>query len=286
MTAFPVANNQNNNIMKAYEKFENRLRELGLYEEWCKQGSCGRIGVETAENIIILIHEGDDDAYTECTFPTMRELSKSDEFRIRALKEFLYCDDEDFRKQLCLWVADERNKCPLFPVDVYFCYDGYTFVDFEDDEEEPEEWYRDNEQQLKQNNMRNFEVKAIVTMVFPNVRAKAEDAAIAMIAEQIPATISSKAGVAGITIDDFEVTCYDFMDASNNHDADLVEKINLAWHSKRHEFIDIVRLLVKRDIWDDNPEFFEQSVEDQCRVYCQHIADDKDLRIILDYCRA
>lgn len=273
--------------MKAYEKFENRLRELGLYDEWCQQGACGRIGIETAENIIILIHEGDDDAYTECTFPTMRELSKSDEFRMRALKEFLSWDDEDFRKQLCLWVADERNKCPLFPVDVYFCYDGYTFVDFEDDEEEPEEWYRDNEQQLKQNNMRNFEVKAIVTMVFPNVRAKAEDAAIAMIAEQIPATISSKAGVTcGITIDDFEVKCHDLMDASNNHDADLVEKINIAWQSKRHEFIDIVRLLVKRDIWDENPEFFEQSVEDQCRIYCQNIADDKDLRVILDYCRA
>ena len=43
--------------MKDYEKFEKRLHELGLYDEWLNQGKTGRIGIETSAGIIVLVHE-------------------------------------------------------------------------------------------------------------------------------------------------------------------------------------------------------------------------------------
>lgn len=122
--------------MKAYQKFEKRLRELGLFEDWHKQGAIGRVGTETEDAIIILVHESEVDKYTEFTYPTMKELGTSNEFRLRALKEFVSWDDDEFRRKLCYWVVDPSNECPLFPVDVFFLYDGCSFEHFEDDTEE------------------------------------------------------------------------------------------------------------------------------------------------------
>ena len=138
--------------------------------------------------------------------------------------------------------------------------------------------------------MKQFEVKAIVTMVFPNVGAKSIDEAIAKVAEKIPVTINNKVGIAcGITIDDFEVKCYDLIDETNNHDPQLVECINKAWNdeTKRKDFITIVDCLAKRDIDEFiNPEFYAmRDDKERCREYCQNIADDKDLDTILCYCR-
>lgn len=119
--------------MKDYEKFEKRLNELGLYEEWCKIGQIGRIGTETEDNIIILVHEADDDAYSEFTFPPMREMSVKDDFRDRALAEFVDAGDEKFIRELVRWWINPKNKCPLFPADVYLLWDDCSYIDFEDD---------------------------------------------------------------------------------------------------------------------------------------------------------
>lgn len=34
-----------------------------------------------------------------------------------------------------------------------------------------------------------------------------------------------------------------------------------------------------------NPEFYAQQPREKCRVYCQTLADNRDLETILSYCR-
>lgn len=41
--------------MTAKQKFEARLKELGLYKEWIKQGECGKVAVEREDGIILLL---------------------------------------------------------------------------------------------------------------------------------------------------------------------------------------------------------------------------------------
>ena len=122
--------------MRADEKFEARLEELGLLEEWESIGCFGRVGAETGEGISIMVHEGDDDKYSEFKFPSMNRMSESDDFRYRALAEFHDHTDDKFIRELVYWVVcPSRNECPLFPVDVYFIWDDVQVTDFEDDED-------------------------------------------------------------------------------------------------------------------------------------------------------
>ena len=130
--------------MKAFQKFEKRLKELGLYDEWCSADSAGKVGTFTEDAVIVLVHEGDGDAYTEFTFPPIRKMAENEEFRRRALKEYVDAGDEGFIRQLVHWYFNPKAGCPLFPVDVYFIWEYDTCVDFEDDEyavdETTEEW--------------------------------------------------------------------------------------------------------------------------------------------------
>lgn len=123
--------------MKDYEKFEKRLHELGLYDEWLNQGKTGRIGIETSAGIIVLVHEDHRDKYTELVFPPMSELEKDEDFRKRALENYLDVgDDYKFTGQLYMWANHpEDHDCPLDPVDVYFLIDTNLSADFEDDAE-------------------------------------------------------------------------------------------------------------------------------------------------------
>lgn len=119
----------------AYEKFEARLKELELWDEWCEQGRCGRIAKTTKDGIIILCNEGENDkVFTESLFPPISEMEQSDAFRLNALYEFCDHDDDVFLHKLCLWVARPINPCPLYPVDVYFCWENPKTIDFVDDE--------------------------------------------------------------------------------------------------------------------------------------------------------
>lgn len=122
--------------MDAREKFERRLEELGLLNEWYAQGALGRIGTETEDNVLIFVHESADDRYTECTFAPMREMQKDEEFRRKALFEFAETDDATFLRRLIYWYESEKSPCPLSPVDAYFLTNDYTWFDFEDDAEE------------------------------------------------------------------------------------------------------------------------------------------------------
>lgn len=120
--------------MKAYEKFEKRLDELGLLEDWYDQGGCGRVAKALDDKVVVFVHEGDD-AYTEFTYPPIWEMSQDENFRRKALQEYNYGGDEKFVRELINWYLHPNRKCPLFPVDVYLVWDNPTWVDFEDDKE-------------------------------------------------------------------------------------------------------------------------------------------------------
>lgn len=121
--------------MKDYEKFNNALRDHNLYTEWVRMGEIGRVGLTTPTGIKIFVHEGDDDKYSMFTFPPLCEMEENIDFRLRALANFCDHDDDGFVYNLCHWVADPRNVCPLFPVDVFFLWEHPHVVNFEDDEE-------------------------------------------------------------------------------------------------------------------------------------------------------
>ena len=91
--------------MTAKEKFEARLKELELMEEWKKQGECGKVAVEREDGIILLVHENDEDKFTEEHFPTFNELRKNPKF-VEECKEEWYTDwdDDRFVRNLACWL--------------------------------------------------------------------------------------------------------------------------------------------------------------------------------------
>lgn len=125
--------------MTAKEKFEARLKECGLLNEW--EVSCDtRIAkLDEDENIILFVNESEDDRYSEIHYPPYAELRENEEFRKECWNEFCDHDDANFVSDLALWLTKKTNKCPLFPVDVYFpAYELRTYYeDFEDDKDEP-----------------------------------------------------------------------------------------------------------------------------------------------------
>lgn len=89
------------------------------------------------------------------------------------------------------------------------------------------------------------------------------------------------------------------MDTSQNHDHELVRKINRAWNEKREEFCPILRALYERDIkeimdsdawnWTDDEESVKETLHDDWDIhadnYLMHIADNLDLQTILTFLR-
>lgn len=121
--------------MTAEQKFESRIKELGIWERWCINQQCGRIGAWTDSNTIVLVHEYEDDDYTEFRFPPLSELAKDEEFRKKALKEFVEAGDEKFIRDLVWWYLDKKYECPLYPEDVYAIEGACTWENFKDDED-------------------------------------------------------------------------------------------------------------------------------------------------------
>lgn len=200
--------------MTAKEKFEARLKELGLWERWCENQECGRIGAATEEGTIVLVHEYEDDEYTEFTFPHLRELQESKEFREKALAEYVEAGDEKFIRELVWWyLYPNKNKCPLYPEDLYSICNEYTWKNFDND---------------------------------------------------------------GI------------MNCTNNHDAELVKRINTAYAAHQISFLRIVECLIERDYIEYMEKVGERPMLgclSTISTYCQLIADNKDLETILSYCR-
>lgn len=131
--------------MTAKQKFEARLKELGLMDEWTKQGECGKVAVEREDGIILMVHENNKDKFTEEHFPTFSALRKNPKF-VEECKEEWYADwdDDKFVRNLACWLDGYSDECPLFPVDVYFPGNEMMteWKDFEDDENDEEEEYQ------------------------------------------------------------------------------------------------------------------------------------------------
>ena len=139
--------------------------------------------------------------------------------------------------------------------------------------------------------MKRFEVKAICTMVFPNIQAESEEDAIYFVANTLPNEVNNKEGIMfAIHVDDVQAEHYDLMDTSNGHDKDLIMQINYAWDSAEERFYEIVHLLVQRDMdeWEEkvcNIPTNKLNRREMCYQYCYNVADDVDLQTILNYCR-
>ena len=87
---------------------------------------------------------------------------------------------------------------------------------------------------------------------------------------------------------DTNVNNIDIMDTSNGHNPSLVNAINNAYNKRTEEFEEILRMLVKRDIDDIDPEHIDvstASLDNLAHYYCQCIADDWDLEAIVRFCR-
>ena len=129
--------------MTAKEKFEKRLVELGLMDEWKQQCGYGKVGKELEDGrIVILVHEFDGDGYSEETFPPYNILREDEKFQRECWKEFSVHDNGEFVKDLACWLRKCTDKCPLYPVEIFFVADHLSegSVDFTDDPvEEPEE---------------------------------------------------------------------------------------------------------------------------------------------------
>lgn len=93
----------------------------------------------------------------------------------------------------------------------------------------------------------------------------------------------------------------DIIDTTNNHNPELVAKINIAWNEKREMFFPILCALYKRDAQEildsDAFTFPKYDIDDaylhlsanwdiEAYNYLQHIADDTDLECILNYLHA
>ena len=122
--------------MTAQEKFEARLKELGLYGEY---GPDDHVGCFLEDgSIVVLVHIQSDptDGYTEFRYPPFEEMWKDSRFREKCKDNFYDSDDDHFVAELAYWLDIHKNgaKCPLAPVDAYWAGAPETeWFNYEDD---------------------------------------------------------------------------------------------------------------------------------------------------------
>lgn len=78
------------------------------------------------------------------------------------------------------------------------------------------------------------------------------------------------------------------MDEDINHlNKDLIRRINNAYDIRRDDFNNIVFLLIQRDYaeFESIANREPNDSEDDIICYCNHIAGNKELEIILNYCK-
>lgn len=126
--------------MTAREKFEARLKELGLESEYSKGGHVGKVMDDGSSVVLVHIEDEPGDGYTEFRYKPYEELWKDPQFREKIKKEFYESDDDHFVAELAYWLDIHKNgaKCPLFPVDLYWADIDCEYFDYEDDKEEIE----------------------------------------------------------------------------------------------------------------------------------------------------
>ena len=127
--------------MTAQEKFDARLKELGLDLEYESTGD--KVGkVLDDGTIVILVHYAwePEDPYTECRFPSFDELRKNEKFVKECQDNFFENNDDKFVADLARWLqygSECHYPCPLYAEDVYFAANGLelSWFDYKDDPE-------------------------------------------------------------------------------------------------------------------------------------------------------
>lgn len=121
--------------MTAREKFEARLKELGLESEYAKDGHVGKVMDDGSIVVLVHIENEPGDGYTEFRYRPYEELWKDPQFREKIKNEFYESDDDHFVAELAYWLDIHKNgaKCPLFPVDLYWAGIECEYFDYEDD---------------------------------------------------------------------------------------------------------------------------------------------------------
>lgn len=133
--------------------------------------------------------------------------------------------------------------------------------------------------------MNRFNVNVIVS-TWIQVDACSKDDAIVVAQTKIPNEISFEDKKIYLTIEDFpNVECLDIMDATNNHDAALVDRVNRCYRHNNRRFYDIVLFLAERDKDEFDFDIIPADNYDICRAYCTRIADNNDLLTIVNYCK-
>lgn len=107
--------------MTAKEKFEARLKEVGLYEEW-KNGNDEHVGKVLEDGTIVVLthYDHDGEGFHEDRFPSFEDLRQNETFRKECWEDFSCHDDDKFVADLACWLTGKKKDCPLFPVDVYW----------------------------------------------------------------------------------------------------------------------------------------------------------------------
>lgn len=126
--------------MTAKEKFEARLNQLGLADEWSAIGGNGKVATFGNDgSIILLIHEGREDGYSEIRYPSYKDLRENEAFvDACAHKCVAFDNDLDFTTRTARWLLHVTDECPLVAEDIYsICEDEFNeyYNDFEDDSE-------------------------------------------------------------------------------------------------------------------------------------------------------
>ena len=127
--------------MTAQEKFEARLKELGL--DVAYELSRDKVGKVLPDGtIIIFVHYSWEpgDPYTECRFPSFAELRKNEQFVKECMDNFFENNDDKFVADLARWLqygSECHYPCPLYAEDVYFAAAGLelSWINYEDDPE-------------------------------------------------------------------------------------------------------------------------------------------------------
>ena len=123
--------------MTAQEKFEARLRELGLEGQYEDDGHVGAVLPDGRVIVLVHIEYEDGDPYSEFEYPPYDELWKNEKFRQACKDEYYeYSADDEFIANLARWldIHGKNDKCPLFPVDLYWLGVPATkWFNYEDD---------------------------------------------------------------------------------------------------------------------------------------------------------
>lgn len=131
-------------VKTAKQQFEERLDQLGLMSDWESQSKCGQIGkVLENGNIVIFVHENNEDKFSEYFYPPFSELRKDDKFFRECLDDFTCHKDKEFVYNMVCWLVYGKSECPLYPLDVYYpanhllLNESHDFEDLYKEVEEP-----------------------------------------------------------------------------------------------------------------------------------------------------